>query len=72
MKGFYEIRVTGPGRRQYRLFCMRDRSVHDDPAIVLITGMSKPSGATFSQRDYQAVRDLGREYTRRSPRSVLR
>lgn len=24
MGGYYEIRLTGPGRRQYRLFCILD------------------------------------------------
>jgi len=62
MKGFYEIRITGPSRRQYRLFCVLDRGDADagTPCIVLIAGMSKPSGKTFSDRDYRRIRDLGR------------
>ena len=26
MKGFHEVRVTGPGRRRYRLFCILERN----------------------------------------------
>lgn len=31
MGGFYEIRLTGPGRRQYRLFCILDSA--DDEGL---------------------------------------
>jgi hypothetical protein len=27
MGGFHEIRLTGPGRRQYRLFCQLDNAI---------------------------------------------
>jgi len=74
MKGFYEIRMTGPRRRQYRLFCLRDREAAGvgTPCVVLIDGMSKPSGTTFSDRDYRRIRDLGTEFETRAPRSLLR
>ena len=26
MKGYYEIRITGPGRMQHRLFCILDNA----------------------------------------------
>jgi len=38
----------------------------------VITGMEKPFGATFSERDYGRVRQFGDEYRSRVPRSVLR
>jgi hypothetical protein len=28
-RSFYEIRVTGPGRRHYRLFCLLDNGTPD-------------------------------------------
>lgn len=74
MKGFFEVRVTGPGRRRYRLFCILDREGPGlgGPSVVLITGMDKAPGSAFSEADYRKVRSLGREYLSRAPRSVLR
>src|SRR5437762_2425983 len=51
MAGFYEVRKQGaPNRTQYRLFCLLDNADAAGlkkrglarPAIVVITGMSKP------------------------------
>ena len=42
------------------------------PSVVVITGMDKPFRRTFSERDYDRVRQLGAEYRARTPRSVLR
>lgn len=74
MKGFHEVRVTGPGRRRYRLFCILDRDPPGlgGPSVVLITGMDKPPGSGFSEADYRRVRALGREFLSRTPRSVAR
>jgi hypothetical protein len=76
MAGYYEVRVDGPKRRHYRLFCVLE---HDDarlglggPSIVVITGMEKALRTTFSERDYERVRQLVDEYRSRAPRSVLR
>lgn len=78
MGGYYEIRLTGPGRRQYRLFCifdngnpkeLRERGF-DQPQIAAITGMVKDSGKKFSDRDYAKVRKLGREYLAELPRRI--
>lgn len=30
MGGYFEIRLTGPGRRQYRLFCILDNGSRED------------------------------------------
>ena len=45
MKGHYEVRVDGPQRRHYRLFCLLEQ---DDgtlglggPSVVIITGKSE-------------------------------
>ncbi len=74
MSGFYEVRVDGPKRRHYRLFCVLERDGEslglDGPSIVIITGMSKPFRTTFRERDYKAVRELGGECKKRKPRSV--
>jgi hypothetical protein len=78
MSGYYEIRLTGPGRRQYRLFCtldngnaeeLRERGF-DQPQIAVLTGMAKASGTKFSNRDYAKVRELGKEYLRQLPRRI--
>lgn len=78
MGGFYEIRLTGPGRRQYRLFCVLDnadstglrRRGLDSPQIAVITGMVKDSGKKFSDRDYAKVRALEAQYSKTYPRSI--
>ena len=76
MAGYYEVRVDGPDRRHYRLFCVLERDGArlglGGPSIVVITGMEKPFRTTFTERDYARVRQLGDEYRSRVPRSVLR
>jgi Txe/YoeB family toxin of Txe-Axe toxin-antitoxin module len=79
MGGYYEIRVTGPGRRQYRLFCRLDNGSPEElaargfaePQIVVISGMVKPSGQVFSDGDYRRhVRKLGSDYLGMLPRRI--
>lgn len=74
MAGFYEVRVDGPGRRHYRLFCVLERDGAKvglgGPSAVVITGKSKPLRTTLSKRDYAEVRALGDEYRSQTPRSV--
>jgi len=76
MKGFYEVRVDGPKRHHYRLFCILEQ---DDahlglggPSLVIIGGKDKPFRTVLSSRDYQEIRKLGDEYRSRVPRSVAR
>lgn len=73
MRGWYEARMMGPGKRLYRVFCLLERAAPglDGPSVVLITGMDKPNETAFSEADYARVRALGDEYRARSPRSVL-
>jgi hypothetical protein len=74
MTGWFEVRVDGSNPRvHYRLFCRLDYAAEgaDRPLLVVITGMSKPRGTTFSDADYSDVRDLGDEYFARNPRSHL-
>jgi hypothetical protein len=78
MGGFHEIRLTGPGRRQYRLFCILDNADPDGlrkrgfdrPQIAVVAGMVKDSGKKFSDRDYAKVRALGDRYLKELPRSI--
>jgi hypothetical protein len=78
MSGFHEIRLTGPGRRQYRLFCQLDNADRyglrkrgfDRPQIAVIAGMVKDSGKKFSNRDYAKVKVLGDQYSERFPRPI--
>lgn len=48
MNGFYEVRVDGPKREHFRLFCVLERDGErlglGGPSIVLIDGRSKPFG----------------------------
>lgn len=81
MSGYYEIRVTGPGRVQYRLFCLLDnadtadelaRRGFSDPQIAVLNGMSKPIGEVFSDDEYRKqVRDLGDDYRAQFPRRIV-
>jgi hypothetical protein len=78
MGGYYEIRLTGPGRRQYRLFCILDNGSprelskrgFDRPQIAALMGMVKESGTKFAGRDYSRVRKLANEYMRQLPRRI--
>jgi hypothetical protein len=76
MNGFYEVRVDGPKRRHYRLFCVLERDGAKvglgEPSLVLITGKDKPFQTVLSNADYAEVRSLGREFLARTPRSVER
>jgi hypothetical protein len=71
MAGYYEVRVDGPKRRHYRLFCLIDSEAQGcGSLLVVITGMSKPFLTTFTKWQYEAVRRLGTEYKSRNPRSI--
>jgi hypothetical protein len=78
MAGWYEIRLTGPGREQFRLFCLLENGTVDElarrglrrPAIAVVTGLRKSWRTTFSERDYERVRTLGKEHRRNYPRSI--
>ncbi len=78
MGGHYEIRVTGPGREQFRLFCVLENADERTltarglrgPTIAVITGMRKKTGAVFSDRDYTKVRQLGSDHTTQTPRRI--
>ncbi|MHB1877257.1 MAG: hypothetical protein ACYCPF_20655 [Streptosporangiaceae bacterium] len=80
MSGYYEIRITSPGREQFRLFCLLENGTAEElarrgfrcPAIAVLTGMRKPWRTVFRQRDYQHVRELGEEHLKKFPRLIAR
>jgi len=76
MAGYYEVRVDGPNRHHYRLFCLLERDGRavglGGPSLVLICGKDKPFRTVLSSRDYADVRRLGSEYLARTPRSLVR
>ncbi len=78
MGGYFEVRTTGPGREQFRLFCLLENADEeelarrglDNPAIAVIAGLRKPWRTTFDERDYRAVRTLGDDHTSDYPRRI--
>lgn len=72
MTGWFEIRVDGPNRHHYRLFCRLDYEAIglNKPLLVVIDGRSKPFRTTLSDAEYGEVRDYGEEYYKRNPRSI--
>jgi hypothetical protein len=68
MAGWHEIRLTGPGREQFRLFCLLENADDEElmrgglrkPAITVITGMRKPWRTKVSERDYGRCDSSGR------------
>ena len=72
MTGWFELRVDGPGRHHYRLFCVLDYAAQggDKPLLVVIDGRDKAFRTTLTDADYAAVRRLGDEYRARNPRSL--
>jgi hypothetical protein len=78
MGGYCEIRVTGPGREQFRLFCLLENAEKrmlaarglPGLAISVITGMRNKIGALFSERDYAKVRQRGNDHTAQTPRRI--
>jgi hypothetical protein len=72
MTGYFEVRVQGPGREQFRLFCLLDRDGPGlpEPAIAALGGLRKPIGTKFSESDYAKIRELGEAYLASSPRSI--
>lgn len=72
MTGWFEVRVDGPQRHHYRLFCRLDYEAKNrgKPLLVVVTGLDKPFRTELTKADYARVRALGDEYLKRNPRSV--
>ena len=79
MRGWFELRCTGPRREQFRLFCLLENGTSleladlglDGPTIVLITGLRTPHRTVFSASDYARVRREGDAYRNHVPRRAL-
>lgn len=75
MTGWFEVRVDGPKRHHYRLFCLLDyEATNPDrtkPLLVVVAGLDKPHRTMLSEADYASVRALGEEYRGRNPRSII-
>lgn len=72
MSGWFELRIDGPRRHHYRLFCLLDYDAKGEnkPLLVVIDGRDKPFRTTLSDADYANVRSLGVEFHARNPRSL--
>ncbi|TXS46987.1 hypothetical protein EAO77_32280 [Streptomyces sp. t39] len=72
MAGWFEVRVDGPSRHHYRLFCLLDYEAEgrEKPLLVVVAGLDKPFRTVLSDGDYESVRQLGAEYRSRNPRST--
>lgn len=65
MTGYHEIRLTGPGREQFRLFCLLENASDEElrrrgltkPAIAVLDGRRKPWRTVLSARDPKRQRD---------------
>jgi hypothetical protein len=74
MSGWFEVRVDGPSRHHYRLFCRLDYQAQgvDKPLlVVVIDGRDKPFRTVLADRDHRAIRALGEEHLARNPRCVV-
>jgi hypothetical protein len=74
MTGYFEVRVDGPARRHFRLFCLLERDGSElglgGPSPVIVAGKDKPFRTVLSRADYAEVRALGGEFRSRVPRSA--
>lgn len=78
MTGYFEVRATGPGREQFRLFCRLENAEQEEllkrglpgPAIVVLDGRRKPNATLFSDADYAEIRDIGDAYLATTPRRI--
>lgn len=78
MTGYHEIRLTGPGREQFRLFCLLDNASDEElrgrgltkPAIAVLDGRRKPWRTILSAADCRAVKKLGEDHKRQHPRRI--
>lgn len=72
MAGWFEVRIDGPKRHHYRLFCLLDYQAKgvDKPLLVVIDGRDKEFKSSLPAREYVRIRSLGEEYLSRNPRSI--
>lgn len=58
MSGWFEVRIDGPRRHHYRLFCLLNYEAkgQEKPLLVVVDGRDKPFRTTLSDADYAKVR----------------
>jgi len=73
MKGWFEVRVDGPQRRHYRLFCRLDYDAKDQykPLLVVIDGRAKAFRTELSSADYLNCNPAERSGIAVRPRTAL-
>ncbi len=79
MSGYHEVRATGPGREQFRLFCILENGTDQElaernyskPTIAVIAGMRKPHRTVFNGGEYETgVRRFGDRHLAMIPRRI--
>jgi hypothetical protein len=71
MTGYHEVRIDGPRRHHYRLFCKLDTEARGrGPLLVVLCGASKPFRTEFPDAVYRRALAMGGEYLARNPRSL--
>jgi hypothetical protein len=71
MTGYHEVRIDGPRRHHYRLFCKLDTEARGrGPLLVVLCGASKPFRTEFPDAVYERALAMGEEYLSRNPRSL--
>lgn len=72
MVGYYEVRVNGPRREHFRLFCVLDTKATEpkDNLLTVLCGAKKPFRTELPAAAYKQVRSYGEEYFARPSRSI--
>ena len=78
MTGWFEVRLDGPGREHFRLFCLLENGSPDElarrglpkPAIAVIDGRRKPFRTELSASEYAVISEMGVEYLAQFPRRI--
>jgi hypothetical protein len=78
MTGWFEVRLDGPGREHFRLFCLLENGSPKElavrglpkPAIAVIAGRRKPFRTELTAGEYALIREMGDEYLAQVPRRI--
>jgi hypothetical protein len=70
--GIFELRVDGPGREHFRLFCVLDHFApgNKPPLLVVLAGARKPFRSTIPDSTYREVLRLREAYLISPERAV--
>jgi hypothetical protein len=73
LTGHHEVRVDGPGREHFRLFCVLDTAAdgRDCGLLTVLWGARKPFRTEFDDAVYSQVTAYSTEYFSRRMRSVV-